>query len=97
MFYNCVRLEDINVKFGPNPEDRIGVITQFASLAAGANNQVSTPFAPGTTVLVVPLATATVNANGDVLLDPNPEPAASAAGGYLVLGLGHQTIGGIRD
>lgn len=95
MFYNCVRLEDINVKFGPNPGDRIGVITQFASLAAGANNLVSTPFAPGTTVLVVPLATATVNANGDVSLDPNPEPAANGAGGYLVLGLGHQTQGGV--
>jgi len=43
MFFNCVRLEDINVKFGPNPADRIAVITQFASLAA-TNNQVSTPF-----------------------------------------------------
>ena len=96
MFYNCVRLEDINVKFGPNPEDRIGVITQFASLAA-SNNQVSTPFAPGTTVLVVPLATATVDANGDVLLGPNPEPAQNQPGGFLVLGLGHQTQGGVRD
>jgi len=96
MFFNCVRLEDINVKFGPNPADRIAVITQFATLAA-TNNQVSTPFAPGTTVLVVPLATATVDANGDVLLTPNPEPGTGTAGGYIVLGLGHQTQGGIRD
>lgn len=96
MFYNCVRLEDINVKFGPNPEDRIGVITQFASLAA-SNNQVSTPFAPGTTVLVVPLVTATVDANGDVLLAPDPAQASGSAGGYIVLGLGHQTQGGVRD
>ena len=96
MFFNCVRLEDINVKFGPNPEDRIAVITQFATLAA-TNNLVSTPFAPGTTVLVVPLATATVDANGDVLLAPNPEPGTGTAGGYMVLGLGHQAIGGIRD
>jgi hypothetical protein len=96
MFYNCVRLEDVNVKFGPNPEDRIAVIVPIASLDA-TTNVVSTPFAPGTTVLVLPLASATVSAAGDVTLAANPEPSASGAGGFMVIGTAAQTIGGIRD
>lgn len=96
MYYNCVRLEDINVKFGPNPQDRIAVIVDFASLAATGNN-VSTPFAPGTTVLVVPLVAATVDSNGDVQLTSNPEPTTGGAGGFIVLGYGSQTQGGIKD
>lgn len=94
MYFNCVRLEDINVKFGPNPADRIAVFQSFATLGA-TGNVVSTPFAPGTTVLVVPLATATVDASGDVSLAANPEPAAAGAGGFMVIGLGHQTQGGV--
>lgn len=93
MFYNCVRLEDINVKFGPNPGDRIAVIQSFGSL--GASNVVSTPFAPGTQVFVVPLVAQTVDANGDITVGFNPEPASGNAGAIMVVGLGHQTQGGV--
>lgn len=96
MFYNCVRLEDINVKFGPNPNDRVAVIVDIASLDL-TSNVVSTPFAPGQRVLVVPLATATVDASGDVTLAANPEPSATNAGGFMILGTASQTIGGIKD
>lgn len=96
MFYNCVRLEDLNVKYGPNPQDRIAVIVDIASLDA-TSNVVSTPFAPGTRVLVLPLASAVVDSNGDVTLAANPEPSAASAGGFAVFGTASQTIGGIKD
>ena len=96
MYYNCVRLEDINVKFGPNPNDRIAVIVDIAALDA-TTNVISTPFAPGTRVLVLPLASVVVDANGDVTVGANTEPAATQAGGYAVFGLGSQTSGGVRD
>lgn len=94
MFYNCVRLEDINVKFGPNPQDRIAVIVDIASLDA-TTNVVATPFAPGTRVLVLPLASAVVDASGNVTLAVNPEPTAASAGGFAIFGTGSQTIGGL--
>lgn len=94
MFYNCVRLEDINVKSGPNPQDRIAVIVDIANLDA-TTNVVSTPFAPGTRVLVLPMTSAVVDANGDVTLAVNPEPTASTAGGFAIFGTAIQTIGGL--
>lgn len=96
MFYNCVRLEDLNVKYGPNPNDRIAVIVDIASLDA-TTNVISTPFAPGTRVLVLPLASAVVDAAGNVTLAVNPEPTTASAGGFAVFGTASQTIGGVPD
>lgn len=94
IYHNAVRLEDINVKSGPNPADRIACIRNVAVLDA-TTNVLDTPFAPGTQVIVVPFAVATVDANGQVTLAANPEPAAAGAGGYLILGRAHETQGGV--
>jgi len=96
IFHNALRLEDINVKSGANPADRLMLVRPVATLDA-TTNVIDTPFAPGTQVIVVPYAVATVDANGQVTLAANPEPAAAGAGGYLLLGRAHETQGGILD
>lgn len=90
------RLEDINVKSGPNPADQIILVNRIASLDANTN-VIRTPFAPGTQILVVPFAQATVAADGTVTLAANPEPASPGAGGFLILGRASETQGGIPE
>ena len=89
------RLEDINVKSGPNPADQIILVERLASV--GATNVIRTPFAPGTQVLVLPLTQATVAADGTVTLIDNPVPAANNPGGFLVFGRASETQGGVPE
>ena len=90
------RLEDINVKSGPNPADQIILVNRIASVDA-STNVIRTPFATGTQVVVVPFVQATVAADGSVTLAANPEPSAGNAGGFLVLGRASETQGGIPE
>jgi hypothetical protein len=90
------RLEDINVKSGPNPADQIILVERLASVDA-TTNVLRTPFAPGTQVLVVPIAQATVAADGTVTLAANPEPSAGNPGGFLIFGRASETQGGVPE
>lgn len=90
------RLEDINVKSGPNPADQIILVNRLASVAA-TGNIIRTPFAPGTQVLVVPFTQVPVAADGTISLAVNQEPIADQPGGFLVLGRASETQGGIPE
>lgn len=90
------RLEDINVKSGPNPADQIILVNRIASVAA-TGNIIRTPFAPGTQVLVVPLLQTNVAADGTITLALNQEPQVDTPGGFLVFGRASETQGGIPE
>lgn len=89
MLDNLHRLVDYNVRYGETPGDGLVQIVYVASLDE-SSNVISTHFAPGTKVAVVPYVMAEVAADGTLDLAVNPEPEADDEGGYLLIGKGYQ-------
>ena len=96
MLPNTLRIHDFNVRYGESPEDVL-VKVAFVPTLDLTTNVVQTNVKPGTQVLVVPYAVATVAADGTVTLGANPEPAEAGPGGYFIYANGFDLQGGVID